>query len=93
MYDFSVAFISALALLKYVNLRLKIDWDSKNRLGFPVGCSYLQTEYYVITFCCFAHVFVDSACINNCQWRRLRPSDSLGDLIEACVNNFTSLFE
>ena len=46
-YDFSVALMSALALLKYANLRLtvsglKIDWGSpqewsKNRLGISPG--------------------------------------------------------
>ena len=33
---------------------LKIDWD------LPC-CSYLRNAYYVITFCCFTYVFVDSA--------------------------------
>ena len=34
---------------------LKIDCES------PPGCSYLRNAYYVITFCCFTQVFVDSA--------------------------------
>ena len=32
---------------------LKIDWHP--------GCSYLLNAYYVITFCCFTQIFVDSA--------------------------------
>ena len=34
---------------------LKIDW------GSPHGCSYLRNACYVITFCCFTQMFVDSA--------------------------------
>ena len=34
---------------------LKIDW------GSPHGCNYLWNAYYVITFCCFTQVFLDSA--------------------------------
>ena len=34
---------------------LKID------RGSPHGCSYLRNAYYVITFCCFTQMFVDSA--------------------------------
>ena len=34
---------------------LKIDW------GSPPRCSYLRNVYYVITFCCFTQIFVDSA--------------------------------
>ena len=34
---------------------LKIDW------GSTPGRSYLLNAYYVITFCCFTQVFVDSA--------------------------------
>ena len=30
---------------------LKTNW------GSPTTCSYLQNAYYVITFCCFTHVF------------------------------------
>ena len=29
----------------------KLDW------GSPHGCSYLQNVYYVITLCCFTHIF------------------------------------
>ena len=34
---------------------IKTDW------GYHFGCSYLRNAYYVITFCCFTHVLVDSA--------------------------------
>ena len=36
---------------------LNIDWDPPP----PPPCSYLRNAYYVITFCCFTQVFVDSA--------------------------------
>ena len=60
MCDYYVALISALVLLKCGNSKnnrsgLKIDWGSAH------GCSYLRNAHYVITFCCFTQVFVDSA--------------------------------
>ena len=60
-YDFSVALISALALLKYAKCKtkcsgLKIDWV------LPTGCSYLRNACYVITSSCFTHV-THSACV------------------------------
>ena len=35
---------------------LKIDWD------LPTWCSYLWNTYYIITFGCLTHIFVDLAC-------------------------------
>ena len=86
MYDFFVALIFALALLKYASLRL------------PTRCKYLRNAYYVITFCCFIHVFVDSACkqltMALSQARNLfRPNNWLGDLTGGYVNNFICFFE
>ena len=65
---------------------LKIDW------GSPPGCSYLQNAYYVITFCCFTQVFVDSAykqlTMALSQARNLLRRNNLsGDLTDDCVNN------
>ena len=50
MYDFSVAFISALALLKIRQFRnncsgIKIDWE------YPHACSYLRNANYVNSSC------------------------------------------
>ena len=59
MCDYYVALISALVLLKCGNLRITVV--SKNRFGISPRGSYLRNAYYVITFCCFTHVFVDSA--------------------------------
>ena len=71
---------------------LKTDW------GFPHGCSYLQYAYYVITFCCFTHIFADSACKQLTMAlsqapNLLRPNNLLGGLTDGCVNNFVSFFE
>ena len=46
--------------------QFKNNQQSKHRLDNPhpqphPHCSYLWNAYYVITFCCFTHVFVDSA--------------------------------
>ena len=70
-------------------------------LGSPPGCSYLRNAYYVITFCCFTQVFVDSACkqlttasVASSQARNLlRPNHLSGDLTDDCVNNFMSFYE
>ena len=71
---------------------LKIDWGSPHR------CSYLWNAYYVITFCCFTHIFVDLAC----KWftmassqapNLLRPNNLSVNLTDGCVNNFMSFFE
>ena len=35
--------------------------DIRIDLGSPHRCSYLQNMYYIITFCCFAHVLVGLA--------------------------------
>ena len=71
---------------------LKIDW------GSPPGCSYLRNVYYVITFCCFTQVFVDSAykrlTMALSQARNLLRRNNLsGDLTDDCVNNFMSFYE
>ncbi len=71
---------------------LKIDW------GSPPGCSYLRNAYYVITFCCFTQVFVDSAykqlTMALSQARNLLRRNNLsGDLTDDCVNKFMSFFE
>ena len=71
---------------------LKIDWD------LPTECSYLRNAYYVITYCCFTHIFVDSACkqltmASSQAPNLLRPNNSLGDLTDDGVNNFMCLFE
>ena len=71
---------------------LKIDW------GSPPGCSYLRNACYVITFCCFTRVFVDSAykqlTMALSQARNLlRPNNLLGDLTDDCVNKFMFFFE
>ena len=52
----------------------------------------------VITFCCFTHVFVDSACkqlrMASSQARNLlRPNNLSGGLIDSCVNHFVSVFD
>ena len=56
-------------------------------------CSYLRNAYYVITFCCFTHIFVDSACkqltMASSQARNLpRPNNLSSDLTDDYVNNF-----
>ena len=58
--------------------------------------SSLRNAYYVITFRCFTHVFVDSAykqmTLALSQARTLlRPNNLSGDLTDHCVNNCTSL--
>ena len=74
MYDFSVALISSFGPFEIRQFktncsglkkkkRRKKDWDS------PHG---VRNAYYVIKFCCFTHVFVDSGdltddCLNNCK--------------------------
>ena len=69
---------------------LKIDW------GFPHVCSYLRNAYYVITFCCFTHVFVDSAykqltmALSQAH-NLLRPNHLSGDITDDFVNNFILL--
>ena len=60
-YDFSAALISALALLKYATLGLTVVFQ-KEIGDLPTGGSHLRNAYYVITFCCFTHVFDESAC-------------------------------
>ena len=65
---------------------LKIDW------GSPPGCSYLRNAYYVITFCCFTQIFVDSTCkqltMALSQARNLfRRNNLSGDFSDYCVNN------
>ena len=70
----------------------KIDWGSLR------GCSYLRNAYYVIIFCCFTQVFVDSAykqlTMALSQARNLlRRNIWSGDLTDECVNNFMSFFE
>ena len=71
---------------------LKIDW------GSPPGCSYLRNAYYIIIFCCFTQVFVDSAykqlTMALSQARNLLRRNYLsGNLTDDCVNNFMSFFE
>ena len=71
---------------------LKIDWVS------PPGCSYLRNAYYVITFCCFTQVFVDSAYKQlkmalSQERNLLRRNNLWGDLTDDCVNNFMSFYE
>ena len=58
------------------------------------------TAYYVITFCCFTHVFVDSAAYKQLtmalsEARNLLRSNNLsGDLNDDFVNDFIlSFFE
>ena len=58
---------------------LKIGW------GSPPRVSYLRNAYYVITFCCFTHVFADPAykqlTMALSQARNLlRPNNLSGDL-------------
>ena len=71
---------------------LKIDW------GSPPGCSYLWNAYYVIIFCCFTEVFVDSAykqltmALSQAH-HLLRHNNLSGDLTNDCVNHFISFFE
>ena len=70
---------------------IKIAW------GSPHGCSYLRNVYYVITFCCFTHVLVDSAykqlTMALSQARNLlRPNNLSSDLTHDYVNNFISFF-
>ena len=64
---------------------LKIDWES-----LP-GCSYLWNAYYVITFCCFIQMSVDSALSQACNL--LRGNNLSGDLTDDCVNNCMSFCE
>ena len=72
---------------------IKIDWGSTH------VCSYLQNAYYVTTFCCFTHTFVDSAACKQLTvalsqaHNLLRPNNLSGDLIDDFVNNFIYLFE
>ena len=71
---------------------MKIDW------GSPHGCSYLRNAYYVISFCCFTQVFVDSAykqlTMALSQARNLLRRNNLsGDLTDDFANNFMSFFE
>ena len=98
MYDFSVALISALTLLKYSNFEInnsgiKTDW------GSPYICSYLRNVYYVITFCCFTHVFVDSAAYKQLTMKLsqarnlLRRNNLSGNLkVDDFVNDFVFLW-
>ena len=67
-------------------------------LKIVCGCSYLRNAYYVIKFCCFTQVFVDSAykqlTIALSQERNLLRRNNLsGDLTDDCVNNFMSFYE
>ena len=67
-----------------------MDW------GSAPGCSYLQKAYYVITFCCFTQVLVDSAykqltMASSQAPNLLRPNKLSGDLTDDCVNNFVFL--
>ena len=69
---------------------LKIDWGSSHG-------EQLFT-YYVITFCRFTHVFVDSACkqltmASSQTCNLLKPNNLSGDLTDNFVNNFISFFE
>ena len=62
------------------------------------GCSYLWNTYFIITFCCFTQVFVDSAykqlTMALYQARNLLRCNNLsGNLTDDCVNNFMSFFE
>ena len=71
---------------------INIDW------GSPHGCSYLRNVYYVITFCCFTHVSVDSVykqlIMALSQARNLlRPNNLSGDLTDGYVNKFIPFFE
>ena len=61
-----------------------------------MGCTYLLNAYYVITFCCFTHVFVDSARKQlttelSQAHNLLRPNNLPGDLTDDLVNNLKYL--
>ena len=63
-----------------------------------MGFSYLRNAFHVITFCCFTHVFVDSACkqltmASSQAPNLLRRNNLSGDLTDDCVNNFMSFCE
>ena len=98
--DYYVALISALVLLKCSNLRssLKIDWGSPPGFTYIYYYVYLRNAYYVLTFCCFTQVFVDSAykqlimALSQAH-NLLRRTTLSGDLTDDCVNNFMSFFE
>ena len=55
-----------------------------------MGFSYLRNAYYVIIFCCFTHVFVDSACqqlsmASSHAPNLLRPNNMSGDITDDFV--------
>ena len=65
----------------------------KTDLDLPTGCIYLWNAYYVIAFCFFTHVFVDSACkqltmaLSEAR-NLLRPNNLSGDLIDDFMRVF-----
>ena len=74
---------------------LQIDWGSPSRVQLFTECVLL----YIKTFCCFAHIFVDSACKQlttvSSQARNLFRPNRLLDILtnNGCVNNFISFFK
>ena len=92
MYDFSIAFISALALLKCANLRLTMVVEKTIRDSSTDAAIYgmrITSLHFVVlhTF------FVDSACkqltmASSQAFYLLGPNNSSGDLTHGCVNNF-----
>ena len=95
-YEFSVALISAWALLKYTSLRQPC-WSENRLVIFQRVAAIYGMCINTITLLhlknkIIIRVFIDSLqTIDSSQARNLlRPNNLSGDLTDGCVNNFTN---